>query len=63
VIGHLCARGLGRRAACDILLAINDQPLATVDQARNALAHADRAVALLIQRADARLFVPIRMGN
>ena len=47
----------------DILLAINDQPLASVAQARVALAHADRAVALLIQRPDARLFVPIRLGG
>ena len=47
----------------DILLAINDQPLAIVDQARVALAHADRAVALLIQRADTRLFVPIRLSS
>jgi len=47
----------------DILLAINNEPLASVAQARVALAHADRAAALLIQRADARLFVPIRLGS
>jgi serine protease Do len=48
--------------AGDVLLAINGTPARSVDQVRQAVAKADKSVALLIQRGDDRIFVPVRIG-
>ncbi|MBS0429762.1 MAG: DegQ family serine endoprotease [Proteobacteria bacterium] len=48
--------------AGDVLLAINGTPAKSVDQVRQAVAKADKSVALLIQRGDDRIFVPVRIG-
>jgi len=46
----------------DIILALNNQPVRTVDEFRKLVAAAGNRFALLIQRGDARLFVPVRIG-
>ncbi|MDQ7954352.1 MAG: DegQ family serine endoprotease [Rhodocyclaceae bacterium] len=48
--------------AGDVLLAINGTPAKSVEQVRQAVAKADKSVALLIQRGDDRIFVPVRIG-
>ncbi|MBL0419109.1 Do family serine endopeptidase [Ramlibacter sp. AW1] len=51
----------GLRAG-DVVLSINGQPARTVDAARAAVQGGGKSVALLIQRGDARLFVPVQVG-
>ncbi|MFT4267146.1 MAG: DegQ family serine endoprotease [Xenophilus sp.] len=46
----------------DVLLAINGTPARSVEQVREAVIKADKSVALLIQRGDERIFVPVRLG-
>ncbi|MDA7415936.1 DegQ family serine endoprotease [Xenophilus arseniciresistens] len=48
--------------AGDVLLAINGVPASNVAQVREAVAKADKSVALLIQRGSERIFVPVRLG-
>lgn len=48
--------------AGDVLLAVNGTPVKNVAQARAALSHADKSVALLIQRGENKIFVPVRIG-
>jgi len=59
------ARGASAMAGVqpgDVLLAINGTPAKSVDQVREAVAKADKSVALLIQRGGERIFVPVRLG-
>lgn len=46
----------------DVLLAINGTPMRSIEQARDVVEHSRRSVALLIQRGDERIFVPVRIG-
>lgn len=46
----------------DIVLAVNGQPVASVEQVRSAVAKSQKSVALLIQRGDEQIFVPLRLG-
>ncbi|MDF2464852.1 MAG: DegQ family serine endoprotease [Ramlibacter sp.] len=46
----------------DVVLAINGTPAKTVEQARSAIAKSEKSVALLIQRGDEKIFVPVRIG-
>jgi len=46
----------------DVILAINGTPLKDPDQLHRLLENRPRQVALLVQRGDARLFVPIRLA-
>ncbi|MDM0013478.1 Do family serine endopeptidase [Variovorax sp. J22P168] len=46
----------------DVLLAINGTPAKSVEQVREAVAKADKTVALLIQRDGNKIFVPVRLG-
>jgi serine protease Do len=46
----------------DLVLAINGTPAKSVDQARSVIAKSDKSVALLIQRGDDKIFVPVRIG-
>ena len=46
----------------DVLLAVNGTPVDSVAQVRAAVAKADKSIALLIQRGDAQIFVPVRLG-
>ncbi|MEC5399806.1 DegQ family serine endoprotease [Uliginosibacterium sp. H1] len=46
----------------DVLLSVNGAPVRSAEQVRNIVADAGKSVALLIQRGDARIFVPVRIG-
>jgi serine protease Do len=46
----------------DIVLAVNGTPVSSVEQMRVAVAKSDKSVALLIQRGEDKIFVPIRIG-
>ncbi|HZX29955.1 MAG TPA: DegQ family serine endoprotease [Rhodocyclaceae bacterium] len=46
----------------DVLLSVNGEPIAGVDQLRAAVGKAGKRIALLIQRNDARIFVPVDLG-
>ncbi|HWP10732.1 MAG TPA: DegQ family serine endoprotease [Ramlibacter sp.] len=59
------ASGAAARAGVesgDVLLAVNGTPVKSVDQARSLIAKSDKSVALLIQRGDEQIFVPVRIG-
>ncbi len=49
-------------ASGDVLLAVNGTPVKNVEQVRAAVAKSDKSVALLIQRGDDKIFVPVRLG-
>ncbi|MFT3849634.1 MAG: DegQ family serine endoprotease [Propionivibrio sp.] len=56
------ATGTAARAGIrggDVLLSVNGEPVSSVEQLRNLIGKASKRVALLIQRDDARLFVPV----
>ena len=46
----------------DVLLSVNGKPVGSVEQVRELVARADKSVALLIQRGDQRIFIPVRLG-
>ncbi len=46
----------------DVILSVNGVRVRDVAQIRNAVAKAGKSVALLIQRGDSRIFVPVRLG-
>ncbi|WP_295535826.1 DegQ family serine endoprotease [uncultured Pseudacidovorax sp.] len=46
----------------DVLLSINGTPAKSVDQVRETVAKAGKSVALLIQRGDEKIFVPVNIG-
>ncbi|MFZ2294554.1 MAG: PDZ domain-containing protein, partial [Polaromonas sp.] len=46
----------------DVLLSINGVPVKNIEQVRTAVAQAQKSVALLIQRGDAKIFVPVNLG-
>ena len=46
----------------DIVLAVNGEPVNTPEQLRAIVAKAGKRVALLIQRDEARLFVPVDLN-
>ncbi len=48
--------------AGDVLLAVNGTPAKSIDQVRSVLAKSDKSVALLIQRGEDKIFVPVRIG-
>jgi serine protease Do len=48
--------------AGDVLLSINGVPVKNVDQVRATVAKAEKSVALLIQRGDSKIFVPVNLG-
>jgi serine protease Do len=48
--------------AGDVLLAVNGSPVKDIEQVRAAVAKAEKSVALLIQRGDNKIFVPVRLG-
>jgi serine protease Do len=57
--------GVAARAgvlAGDVLLAIDGRPVATVDAAAAAVASADKAAAVLIQRGKMKIYVALRLG-
>jgi serine protease Do len=59
------AAGAAARAGIrqgDVLLAINGTPVSSVEQVRKVVAGADKSVALLVQRGQEKIFVPVRIG-
>ncbi len=46
----------------DVLLAVNGKPVASVSEARAAAAQSDKSAALLVQRGEAQIHVPVRLG-
>ncbi|HEY7642437.1 MAG TPA: DegQ family serine endoprotease [Steroidobacteraceae bacterium] len=46
----------------DIILGVNGKPIASVQQLRGAVKQKQSTVALLIERGNAQLFIPIRVG-
>jgi serine protease Do len=46
----------------DIVLAVNGTPVSTVDQVKTVVEKSQKSVALLIQRGEDKIFVPIRIG-
>jgi len=49
--------------AGDVLIAVNGEPVATVSEFRTAVDASDGTVALLIQRGNAQIFVPVRIDS
>lgn len=48
--------------AGDVIVAVNNTPVKTTAQLRELVAKSGKTVALLIQRDDARIFVPVNLG-
>jgi serine protease Do len=46
----------------DVLLSVNGKPVASIDQVRDVVGKATKSVALLIQRGDDKIFIPVRIG-
>jgi serine protease Do len=46
----------------DVILGVNDQPVKSVSQLRKAVERAGKHVALLVQRGDATVYVPVDLG-
>jgi serine protease Do len=46
----------------DVVLAVNGTPVSTPEQVKAAVAKSSKSVALLIQRGEDKIFVPIRIG-
>ena len=46
----------------DVLLAVNGAAVSSVEQVRAAVSHANKSLALLIQRDGDQIFVPVRLG-
>lgn len=59
------ASGMAARAGVrpgDVILGVNNQPVVDLQQFRKLVDAAGNRLALLIQRGDARLYVPLRLG-
>ena len=48
--------------AGDVLLSVNGTPVGSVEQVREVVAKSPKSVALLIQRGEERIFVPVKVG-
>ncbi|HEV2611356.1 MAG TPA: DegQ family serine endoprotease [Noviherbaspirillum sp.] len=48
--------------AGDIILAVNGTPVKSVDELKSVVAKQDKQLAILVQRGDARIFVPVTIG-
>ncbi|HBF49721.1 MAG TPA: peptidase, partial [Massilia sp.] len=46
----------------DVLLSVNGKPVTSVDQVRDVVGKSSKSVALLIQRGNERIFIPVRIG-
>jgi serine protease Do len=46
----------------DVIVAVNNTPVKSVDELRNLVEKAGKTVALLVQRNDARIFIPVTLG-
>jgi serine protease Do len=57
--GHAAEAGI---QPGDVVLSVNGTPVDSVAQLRNLVHSHDNQVALLIQRGDTRIFVPVGLG-
>jgi serine protease Do len=48
--------------AGDVLLSINGRPVTSIDQVRDVVGKSNKSVALLIQRGNDKIFIPVRIG-
>ncbi len=46
----------------DVILSVNGQAIADVEQLRGAIAKSGKKAAILVERGDSRLFVPVDLG-
>ena len=46
----------------DVLLAVNGKPVSNVNDAREAAAKSEKSAALLVQRGEVKIYVPVRLG-
>jgi serine protease Do len=46
----------------DVLLSVNGKPVSSVEQVRDMVGKSTKSVALLIQRGNDRIFIPVRIG-
>ena len=46
----------------DLILSLNGHPVESVEQLRALVSKAGKHIALLVQRDDARIFVPVELG-
>jgi serine protease Do len=46
----------------DVLLSVNGRAVNSVDQVREVVDKSGKSVALLIQRGDDKIFIPVRLG-
>jgi len=46
----------------DVLLAVNGTPVSSVEQVRSVVAGAEKSVALLVQRGEQKIFLPVKLG-
>jgi serine protease Do len=46
----------------DVILAVNGRPVTSVDQLKQMIAQAGNSIALLIQRDNSQIFVPVDLG-
>jgi serine protease Do len=59
-VGGAAARA-GIKAG-DIIVSVNGQPIAGVDELRSLIAKAGKKIAVLVERDEARIFVPVDLG-
>ena len=46
----------------DVIIAVNNKPVKTVGELKSMLDKSGKTVALLVQRNDARIFIPVALG-
>ena len=46
----------------DVIVSVNNTPVKSVEQLKELVAKAGKTVALLVQRDDARIFIPVPLG-
>ena len=46
----------------DVIVAVNNTPVNSVDQLKSLVEKSGKTVALLVQRNDARIFIPVNLG-
>ena len=56
------AAALAGVQAGDVLISVNGVPVKSIEQVRATVAKSEKSVALLIQRGDTRIFVPVNLG-
>jgi serine protease Do len=57
--GHAAEAGI---QPGDVVLSVNGTPVDSVEQLRKIVQQHDKQIALLVQRGDSRVFVPIELG-